>query len=479
MKRKSKMLILVIMASILLTGCGKATLLDLSEVQTDPRRAVNGSSTGLGASLTVSVGDVGLFYSQGNLLNFYDTDAKEDYVLCAQANCSHASEKCSAYFTQSVDFTAAESVAQIDGYLYCSHLTTNSSNRTDSKAVHEYQILRIDPSTGERKAVASFPRNPGGIPGHEDDFFASAIGGIDYCNGYAWFDLTMSQPVKAEDDAVSQSYTQVTGVNLETGEVIVLNGFDEYSYGLKLVGSDYVFYSRNRDTVPLLSEADFYALYEQDTGGATIDGKVFVSYYDYWMWQVTEYPDEETLYYYDLSTGEVHELYSGLTTKIGFTQCCLVEVEGEYDGKIMLREYIPEPNGEYVQGRDVKGRRCVLNMWDPSDGSKEVVAELERGSTLYIAQGSRINSFFADGTFFYLDNMNEETADIWRYDANTGISTYLFTDDVAITFRIFGEYNGGYIGKHKDHQANEGFYWISKEDFYTGNPDAMIHYDVG
>lgn len=145
----------------------------------------------------------------------------------------------------------------------------------------------------------------------------------------------------------------------------------------------------------------------------------------------------------------------------------------------MLREFIPEPDGEYVQGMDVKGRRCVLYMWDPSDGSKEVVAELERGSTLAIAQGSSINSFFADGTFFYLDNMNEKTADIWRYDANTGTSSYLFTDDVAITFRIIGEYNGGYIGKHKDHQANEGFYWISKEDFYAGNLDAMVHYDVG
>lgn len=478
MKRKLKTFILVIMAAILLTGCGEATLLDLSEVQTDPRRAVNGSSTGLGASLTVSVGDVGLFYSQGNLLKFYDTEAGEEYVLCARANCTHASEKCPVYFSQSVDFTAAESVAQIDGYIYCSHLTTNGSNRTDAKSVHEYQLLRIDPATGTQKTITAFPRLPVVTHGVEDHFFASSISGIDYCNGYAWFELTMSQPVKADEDAVSLSYTQITGVNLETGEVITLNGYDEFGYSLVMVGSDHVFYTRTRDTVPLLSEDDFYSLFDQDANSATIEGKVFATYYDYWMWQVNECPDEETLYCYDLATGKAQEIYSGLTTKIGWTQCSLVGVEGAYGGRIMLRKYIPEENGEYLQGK-VKGRRCVLYMWDPLDGSKEIVAELERGGTLYIAQGSKINSFFADGTFFYLENMNEETADIWLYDANTGTSTYLFTDDVAITFRIIGEYNGGYIGKHKDHQANEGFYWISKEDFFAGNLDAMIHYDVG
>ena len=475
--KKWKLISVCLLTLALLSGCGRSTLLDLNGVETDPLRAVNGATTGLGASLSVSVGDFGLFYSQGNLLKFYDTEAREEYVLCARANCTHTSEKCPAYFTQSVDFTSAESVAQIDGYIYCTHLTTNSSNRTDRKAVHEYQLLRIDPSTGERKTIASFPRNPGITPGHEEEFFASAIDVADYCNRYAWFELTMSQPVKADDDAVFLDYTQVTGVNLETGEVIVLNGYDEYSYSLEAVDSDYVFFTKSRDTVPLLSEADFYALYDENTGGAAIEGTVYASYHDYWMWQVNECPDEETLYYYELATGEVHEIYSGLTTKIDWTQCSLVEVEGEYNGRIMLREYIPEDNGEYLQGK-VKGRRCVLYMWDPTDGSKELVAELERGSTLYIAQGSRINSFFADGTFFYLENMNEETADIWVYDANTGTSTYLFTDDVAITFRIFGEYNGGYIGKHKDHQSNEGFYWISKKDFYAGSLDAMIHYDL-
>ena len=97
--KKWKLIPVCLLTLALLSGCGRSTLLDLNGVETDPLRAVNGATTGLGASLSVSVGDVGLFYSQGNLLKFYDTEAREEYVLCARANCTHTSEKCPAYFT--------------------------------------------------------------------------------------------------------------------------------------------------------------------------------------------------------------------------------------------------------------------------------------------------------------------------------------------------------------------------------------------
>lgn len=147
-------------------------------------------------------------------------------------------------------------------------------------------------------------------------------------------------------------------------------------------------------------------------------------------------------------------------------------VVGEYNGKMLYEENLPDEAGQYSDPY-----HSAYYLMDLSTSEKELLLELKHGSTLWIAQGYHSNQVFPDGTLLYM-NYHEDKADIYSLDLNTGESTFLFTDDEAITFRIFGEYNGGFFGKHKDHQDDMRFYWISKEDFYAGNLDAAIMYQL-
>ena len=222
----------------------------------------------------------------------------------------------------------------------------------------------------------------------------------------------------------------------------------------------------------MLPEEEFYKNRGED-GTVIIDGKAYESYEEYYGWHHGNTPDEYGVYAYHLETGESQLILEGISEFIQGRYRVPYKVYGEYNGKVLCSMYTQDEIGSSA---DYYREVFLLNT---TNGEREMLMQWKDGDFLSIAQGYAPNLVFADGTFFYADNMNGETADISVYDLNTGTSTHLFTDDAAITFRIFGEYKGGYFGKHKDHQYQEGYYWISKEDFYAGNLDAMIHYNVG
>ena len=456
-----KRIFAVMLILVLLTGCGKAALLDLSEIRTDPGRVVWGASEGGDPSL----GDVGLFYIEDCLLKFYDLDLKESYVLCGKPNCRHNTEKCNAYFSRDIYGESANNVAQLDGYLYCTYNTTTMLNYSDPTAEKAIQLLRIDPGSGERKVIAAFPAAYNAAE-ETNSWYASFINySVEYCNGFAWFALQLSQ------HGTDASYHQLTGVNLSSGEIVVLNGNDGYDYTINKVCADSIYYTRRKDTVPLLPRDEFYRLYVDNDHAVTIDGNVFTEYPDYVIWQGKHYPDEYAIFQYRIEDGTSVPLFSGETIRIDDSQLLPYKIWGEWQGKTIYKKYLPDPDGTYSNQYHIG-----ICTWDPATGTEILVLELENGDGLAIAGGSA--AIFPDGKLLYAENINDKTADIRMYSFVTGETADLFTDDCRITFRIYGEWADGYIGLHKDHQL-EGFYWISKEDFFAGDLDAMVHYDIG
>lgn len=453
----------------LLAGCEDSingTLLDLTDIKTNPSRIIHGAQEDIDASL----GDIGLFYSENCLLKYFDFTTEQAYILCSNANCTHKSEECSAYFERNVYGESACSVAQIDGYVYCTYVNAVLDSIDDPTAEKAIQLLQIDLSNGIRTVIASFPCVFNATE-EDENFYATSISNVYYCNGHAWFSLSMQQ--RGTIDTPGLEYKQLTGVNLATGQVIALNGYDDYSYTIDNICVDTVYFSSKRDLVPMLTIEDYYELYASD-GTVTIDGNVFTDYYmDYWVWHTNEYSDEYTIFAYHISTGSIETVYSNTTIKVENGQLPQLTVYGEWEGKLLCREFLSDEKGNYSSIY-----HAGLYLLDLTDGTKEEIVSFENGGALTVAQGTTGNLIFTDGTFFYAELTTKNTADIYVYDFNTRESTFLFTDDAAITFRIYGEHNDGFIGKHKDYQDDMSFYWISKEDFYAGNLDAAIKYQL-
>lgn len=463
--KKCKVFFVWCLIAMVMAGCSSpGSVIDLSGVRTNSERFVWGSNS----DITVSLGESALFYMKDCLICYYDLEEKQEYILCGRANCRHASSECSAYFPRNLIGQSADNVAQIDEYIYCTYLSATIVATKNSEFANAVQLLRIDPATGARKAIASFPYFHDAAD-QAQTFCATSIGTVQYCNGYAWFDLNLQQRGTLEQEGLS--FTQLCGVNLETEELICLNQYDGYYYRFDAICADMVIYTRFRDTVPMLSEDEFYEKATED-GAVAIDGVAYESYVDYQNWHWCSTPDEYGIYAYHVETGETQLILEGISEVIQGRYQIPYEVYGAFDGKVLCSALVQEEigSGNY---------HTQVYLLNPANGEREELVEWKHGGCLSIAQGYKPNLVFADGTFFYADNMNGETADIYAYDLNARTSTHLFRDDAAITFRIFGEYNGGYFGKHKDHQYQEGYYWISKEDFYAGSLNAMVYYDAG
>ena len=132
-------------------------------------------------------------------------------------------------------------------------------------------------------------------------------------------------------------------------------------------------------------------------------------------------------------------------------------------------DILPDENGEY------RYRNQQFSVYDLSDGSKTVLAAAECDG-LAIAQGHKVNFVLPDGMFYFGVKNEDSSKDIYGIDLNTGEVRYLFTDIERITFRIYGVYNGGYFGRLSTKPDEDAFYWISKEDFCSGNMDAAVCY---
>jgi hypothetical protein len=68
-------------------------------------------------------------------------------------------------------------------------------------------------------------------------------------------------------------------------------------------------------------------------------------------------------------------------------------------------------------------------------------------------------------------------------DLSTGESTYLYTDNYHNSVRILKDTADGYYvhlygETEADAESNFCYYWISREDYRSGNFDNLIKYQV-
>ena len=463
MKRKLSVLLVL---CLLLGGCASGGTLDLSQSASDPDRFVWGSLS----DIDVSLGDVGLFYPSGSTLRYYDMEARQEYILCSRPNCMHMSDKCPAYFQRNITGDSADYVAQVGEYIYLTYNSTRADNWANTEIEKSIMLIRMDPNDGTRTILASYPTQLSAAQSPED-FFAYSIYDVGYCSGWAWFRLGMTQQSTMERNGLQ--YDQLTGVELATGKQVILNGYDDWQYSILSQCPEHLYYRRMRYTEHKLTWDEFFKLADE-TGVVTFEGMTMTEYQEYHSWFTQNIPREYEILSYSMETGETKVLFSGLTIKEQGYGGGPYSVLGEYNGRAFVEERVQDNEGGYSNSYH---RRYFL--LSPETGETEVLFESESVSALSVAQGHNASCVFPDGKFFQARNITEETAEIWLYDLSTGEERFLFTDDRRITFRIYGPYNGGYFGKHKDHQFQEGYYWISEEDFFAGNLDAMIHYDVG
>lgn len=431
-----------IITALLLYGCRHEESLrkGFQPELNSEQEVILGSNEGL----DVSFGADGFFYSEDSLVRYYDTDTGQSYVICSRANCHHNSDECLAYFPESF-YISLDNVAEYNGYIYCT-----APNLKTGYA----ELVRIAPDSGIRTVVAAFPSASmmySADGSKESVYYCTDITAVYYCNDYALLSLWMF-------DGDASSYIQFTGVNLKTGNIVNLNDDDGWTYNLKCVCVDYIFFERIRYTDKMLDEDSYYSIY----GGKNvqIEGHSFDSYMDYENWYWNNGEKEYDLLAYDFE-GKMTILEHGTYMQASPP----ISIEGYYKGKVLLYEDIDEG---WATG--------IMSLFDLDNLNKET--NIADGEPLWIAQGYYPNKIFSDGTFFYVNNMTDTQGDIYSYHMETGESEFLFTDDYRITFRIYASYRGGYVGKMMDAQDTMTFYWISKEDLLSGNLSAAVRYQL-
>lgn len=246
------------------------------------------------------------FYRPGDhILEYYSIETKTQFPLCSQSGCSHSGESCQAWLGN-----------QIQGFAAYRDLWYVLSVEESTHAV----LWQIDPQTHQRTRLCDIaPQDDG-----DNYYFSSGF----VAHGYAY--LHLNHQLFWEDQVVEEP--SLIRVNLTDGSVETL--VEDVSVTFLGAGEDRVLLAVETFAVPPLSEEEYlkqhpdgnYYVYlqnqlaEHGSGGVelreyTVDlsnyqvvakGNVWVSstqylcrYGDYTLYAV-----DDTLYVYDLSTGE-------------------------------------------------------------------------------------------------------------------------------------------------------------------------------
>lgn len=246
------------------------------------------------------------FYLPGqNILEYYDPETQTRVPLCSQSGCSHSSESCEAWLGN-----------QIQGFAAYRDLWYVLSVEESTHAV----LWQIDPQSHQRTQLCNIAPQ-----GDEDNYYFSS-GRV--AHGYAY--LSLQHQLIWDEQLVEES--SLIRVNLADGTVETL--VENLPFTFLGAGEDRVLLAVETIAVPPLSEEEYlkqhpdgnYYVYiqlqleEHGSGGVELreyspdmsnyqvltKGNVWVSstqflcrYGDYTLYAV-----DNTLYVYDLSTGE-------------------------------------------------------------------------------------------------------------------------------------------------------------------------------
>ncbi len=507
-KKSGKKWFLGIVVLGIVLGCmalfgksGGGTALDLSGLEYDPEQVIVGSEN----VSSPSEGTAGYFFEDGKLLRFYDFETEKTYILCGKANCMHTGEGCAAYvpgYTVDLLGGTAKGVAQVGEYVYFAYLRTEQDETYGYKIPIAYDLVRMDPQTGARKTIVSFPalyHTRGTVT--DEGFYTENIDSVSYCNGWAWLNLTMTQPDPMENGVQTgepAEYGQLTGVNLETGDIVKLTDYTDESEGyvresFELITPDTIYYSLTRASVKQILWQAELAKYTQEDGTVHIHGQVFDNVSAYWEW-CSDQPRTHEYYAYHVDSGETELLHTEQSVELFalgrnpeldsyrkpyMNQASRIWVaSGVYQGRVLVGEYLANAQGEYWKDD------LAYYLYDLDTGEKTPIYETHNEYP-YDTDGAILTDggILPDGRIFYGLLTGADTIDIYEFDCNTDQARFLFADrysnkigEFMVTMFITQSWDGGFLGRHTVHQNNtqtNTMTWISEEDFYAGNFDNI------
>ena len=436
-----------------------------------------------------AIGENAWFYYDGHLVKYYDPTLKKSFVLCSRSNCLHTGRNCDAWFgNDAFGESAIVGVAAEDNYVYV--LSTGETEGSfDRERPVNYQIIRIDPSDGTRKVIAELNNSLYDKPGDgKESLINFDCGNVYVCNGILWLkDQLMSTPGETVDDA-DVRWTQNIGVDLNTGKTINI-GSRDYECRLLTMGSGYVTYVHDEYDDTVLSREEFYDLLTEK-GRVEYNGSKYNDYTVYLNAVKRNNGATCKFYLYHLNDGTTEELFESTTVQVPafidptvIIQVSQKTVFGSHNDLLLIQEYLPDKKGEYSL------RHIRASLYNIKDRSLEQFFETDNGqmpSTMI----DGLNGILADGSVIIYQYSEDGTkTEDWVYNVETKELKYIYTkDDVGYSFRPEGIWNGGFIGTvyqlngfpegaHGDYFPMS-YAWISREDYLSGNMNALVRYKI-
>lgn len=441
----------------ILTGCHKST----SEMQTQEITTAEVVYGADGHSF-YSYTDSGFFKLSGNVMAYYDMETKQSYVLCANPGCSHATERCSAYYTR---MDGIRGLAGYRGgvYAFIFNESTNS-----------YEFTKMNMQGENREVLAALEignYNPG-------EWVIESISECVYVGDRVW--ACLYKTLIPEKEQAEISIAQLVGIHLETGEITVIGKEEELANGIRYnceyITDEYVILTKRIPKEERLSEEEFYEAYD--------NGRIEENKYCYSGWEYEQlyaaycasyYPfyTEPRIEYvtYHIETKEMNVLETEENPYVSYDEAGLINgcnqsyiMVGLYDKKIVCqKENWNTGSADYF-------------LWDIKNNMKETFLEESFIETMALSRNSLVSSYvLGENELLMCEELEQKGEERWysiySYHFDTKELEKLYEIGVSQYFKpqgVCGEYLVGWI------DYGNTWAYISIDDFKKGNIEKAV-----
>lgn len=423
--RRILSILLCLSALVLITGCRQSVSADWNAGAADADFAAAQA-----LSQDVSVHEKGVFFLDGGLLNYYDYESDQSFVLCSKPNCTHAGKDCVAHAGSD-----ARGFAMYGDYAYYFRPVEDSLC---------WELVKVDIQNQTSTVVATL-----GNPQAELDAWSiSEVQSVYYSSGYAWVKLKMLLN-PSEPTGWTDSGSQMIGVDLASGQIHTL-------------------------TEPLMDNRDCTSIFWFCFG----DGRAaYVQMrYDpvYMTQQEFDRSDKAASQSYSEYLSEYTEQHPTLNScwvidTADMTPTCVTESQ-ETDLPAWFS------NGQLVMlclNSDAKEESYLPVNADGTYGQS--LFTIPNGGALGWYHGEAGLRLYNGDSLLYLTYIDPDRCNIYLHNLETGENTFLFEDDAGVSFRIVGQTSDKLVG-----MVNESsqFAWIYKADYEAGKMDAMHKFSL-